>query len=396
MAPLPTARVFAPRPLDPVYPDGFSARWFYFTRALGARFAIDAVAVRDAWHRQHATATQFRPPMALQRFQALDAEPPGGVRKVLGTLDARWQVPHIPGVREALQPPPDLAVFFQHFLAPLAFRLPPRTPCVFVLEENVVALHTANRLLDPDRTGLHRVAERSLADLRARRFGRLVASCGRRGPIVAISEAERATLARWTDAAGITVIPNGVDPDEFAPRAGLADHDVGIFGNLGHARNHVPARALVEAARERGLPLRWLLVGRDPHPSLRALAGEGVTVAADVADPREFYPRARVVVVPARVTAGSKSTLLKAWAMGRPVIATPESAAGVPARHGHNLLVAEGPAAILGAAQALLADPQRAAQLGAAGRRSVVESCDLRMHAHAFAALCARTAALPP
>jgi glycosyltransferase involved in cell wall biosynthesis len=70
--------------------------------------------------------------------------------------------------------------------------------------------------------------------------------------------------------------------------------------------------------------------------------------------------------------------ILTAMAYGVPVVSTTSGAEGIDAVDGEALLLADTPAAFAAAVSDLLANPQRAAQLGAAGRGLVAGRYDFR------------------
>src|SRR2546422_840895 len=67
---------------------------------------------------------------------------------------------------------------------------------------------------------------------------------------------------------------------------------------------------------------RLLIAGRRPPPDVRALAGNGITVLADVPDIREIYERCAVLAFPGELGRGAKNTVLEAMVMGRAVVAS--------------------------------------------------------------------------
>jgi glycosyltransferase involved in cell wall biosynthesis len=69
--------------------------------------------------------------------------------------------------------------------------------------------------------------------------------------------------------------------------------------------------------------------------------------------------------------AGIKNKILQAWAMGLPVVSTPEGAHGLDARDGENILVRGTPKAFAQAVCALLTSPAERERIGAAGRATV-------------------------
>jgi glycosyltransferase involved in cell wall biosynthesis len=172
------------------------------------------------------------------------------------------------------------------------------------------------------------------------------------------------------------VIPNGVDTQYFSPTDTAAEPATLVFeGNMMFGPNVGAARRLALEI----LPLvqlaipdaRVVLVGRNPAPEIRALASDHVIVTGTVDDVRPYLARGTVFACPMRLGSGIKNKILQAWAMARPVVATPASLGGLTARDGGNLLVREDNRAFGEAVIELIRDPERAAQLGAAGRRTV-------------------------
>jgi glycosyltransferase involved in cell wall biosynthesis len=78
--------------------------------------------------------------------------------------------------------------------------------------------------------------------------------------------------------------------------------------------------------------------------------------------------RARVAVVPILAGSGTRFKILEAWAAGLPVVSTTVGAEGLPARDGHNLLLADGGAAFAEAVTRLLKCSTLRQSLGSAGR----------------------------
>jgi glycosyltransferase involved in cell wall biosynthesis len=83
--------------------------------------------------------------------------------------------------------------------------------------------------------------------------------------------------------------------------------------------------------------------------------------------------RASVFVSPLIGGAGLKNKVLQAWALGKPVVATPLSVGGLEARDGEELVIADGAEALAQACLKLLGDAPLRARLSAAGRRAAVE-----------------------
>ena len=82
-------------------------------------------------------------------------------------------------------------------------------------------------------------------------------------------------------------------------------------------------------------------------------------------DVRSWLAAADVVVAPLRIARGIQNKVLEAMAMARPVVASPAAFEGIEAEPGRDLLVADGAEAQAEAIAGLLADPARAAAMGA-------------------------------
>jgi len=168
----------------------------------------------------------------------------------------------------------------------------------------------------------------------------------------------------------ITTIPFGVDPAEYeAPMPGGAP----VFFHLG-SMDWLP--------NEEGV--RWLLREVWPrvlraHPTAKLhLAGNkmpkdlletdlpGVTVQARVKNAHTYMAGRHVMVVPLFSAGGMRVKIVEGMAMGRCVISTTMGAEGIDHTHGHDILLADTPAAFAARIGELLDEPERATRIGAA------------------------------
>jgi polysaccharide biosynthesis protein PslH len=78
-----------------------------------------------------------------------------------------------------------------------------------------------------------------------------------------------------------------------------------------------------------------------------------------------------ILVVPLRIASGVRMKILEAWARGVPVVGTPEAVAGLGARHGCELLVAQDPGEMAAALVRLHREPGLARSLVAEGRAAL-------------------------
>ena len=267
--------------------------------------------------------------------------------------------------------------------AHLAALAPAELPIVAILEEGL-----ERGILAPvERTWLHWVAARN----EGRRVRRLYERTGARvAVVVAISAEERAHLGdAGIDPDRIVVVPLGVDVSYFAPDASVSvpEFDVAVFGDFRFARNLDPARDAARWAADRVPELRWTFVGDIDDREAQTLRVTGATITGRVDDIRPWYAKAKVVLVPAVAVTGVKTTLLQAWAMGRPVVSTPESARGLPAVDGTNVLIARTTPELVERCAQLSTSPALRDDLGGAGRQTAVDHLDATKIATDFAEL---------
>lgn len=216
-----------------------------------------------------------------------------------------------------------------------------------------------------------------LQTVKLRRFeARLLAAAD---ATVAVSAADAAALQPLAPTARLTVVPNGIDTDAYAPTGAPEDDDLCVFTGKMDFRPNVDGVAwfvhdVWGRVRDARPTARLRIVGRDPSPRVVALgdAATGITVTGAVPDVRPHLAAAGVVVVPLRVGGGTRLKVLEAMAMGKAVAATSLAVEGLDLVPGREVLVADTAADLAAAVLRLAADPAERRALGAAARARVV------------------------
>jgi len=218
--------------------------------------------------------------------------------------------------------------------------------------------------------------------------------------ILCVSELERARgLAAGLDARW-EIVPNGVSVEAPAATAGeraAARHSLGIDGEAPVAAcvgrlSPVKGQDLLVSAWPRvrdAVPAAVLVLAGDgpDRAALEAEAGEGVRFLGWPDDPRAVYDAADVVVVPSR-SEGMSMTMLEAMARGRSIVSADVGGAREAIDEDAGAVVdAPDPRALAEALAARLADPGLAEREGAAARRRVETSYDVRRTAARVAEL---------
>ena len=175
-------------------------------------------------------------------------------------------------------------------------------------------------------------------------------------------------------------LEQGVDIDRFSPDAALDNPypdpapRLVFTGNMDYWPNTDAAlffaREVMPLLRDRTPSPRFVIVGANPTPEVRALADlPDVQVTGRVPDVRPYVAHAAVSVAPLRLARGIQNKVLEAMALARPVVASPQAFEGVRAEAGRDLLVGDGAANLARLVGAVLdgAHPDLAAN----GRRAV-------------------------
>jgi sugar transferase (PEP-CTERM/EpsH1 system associated) len=195
-------------------------------------------------------------------------------------------------------------------------------------------------------------------------------------------------------AGGVEPMSNGVDAQFFAPAAdrpspyAAGETPLVFTGAMDYWPNIDAvtwfAREVMPLLLRRRPGLRFHIVGRAPAPAVRALACENVVVTGTVPDVRPYLQHAAVVVAPLRLARGIQNKILEAMAMGRPVVAAQSCVGAMHVLPGQDVLPARDAEDYLHQILALLDDVPRAADIGASGRRCVVEAYSWAAHLQVF------------
>lgn len=131
----------------------------------------------------------------------------------------------------------------------------------------------------------------------------------------------------------------GISPYAFtefgAPAAPPPGAGILFVGGFGHPPNgdavHWFAAEILPLVRARIPQANFVVVGSNPPPDIRALAGPHVQVLGQIDDAalERAYAAARVAVAPLRFGAGVKGKVVEALAKGMPIVTTPIGVQGL-------------------------------------------------------------------
>ncbi len=256
--------------------------------------------------------------------------------------------------------------------------------------DDIAAGTTVLREHNVETRWLERVAEhapepwvRTFARFQADRMRRTEAElCGRMDLVLAIHEQEASLLRSWQPRARVEVVPVGIDPLRFHPRAPVDPPTILLTGAFGWGPNADGARRFLAQGwprvRARFPAARLRLVGKGLPDDLAALAREsGAEPVGYVDDITPEFASATLMVVPLWVGAGMRVKIVEAAMAGLPVVSTPLGAEGLGFVDGeHGALAEEAPALGNRVADAL-ADPQRREGMAERGRTAAMQRWSL-------------------
>lgn len=191
--------------------------------------------------------------------------------------------------------------------------------------------------------------------------------------VVAVSEHDRELMSKWIEGSHITVVPTGVDLQQFRPApsssiplvmfVGAMDWDPNVDAVEYFCREIWPG--IVAQVPE----AKFRVVGRNPGRRVLSLASSSVEVTGSVPSVVEHLAQAAVVVVPLRIGGGTRLKIYEAMAMGKAVVSTTVGAEGLSVTHGQDIVLADDAAGFAESAVMLLRNPElRRRYEGAAAR----------------------------
>jgi len=196
---------------------------------------------------------------------------------------------------------------------------------------------------------------------------------------LAVSELDAQQLRTLAPRARVSVIPNGVDSDEFYPGVEGGESNRLVFtAKLSYLPN-IDAmlffcHEVLPLIRKTAPDIRLLIVGEQPPPEVSALKTlSGVEVIGSVPDTRPYLASAAVVVVPVRLGSGTRIKVLEAMAMAKAVVSTSVGAEGLDVRPGEDIEIEDSPAGFAEKVIGLLNNAERRSCMGKRARQAIMQ-----------------------
>lgn len=220
-----------------------------------------------------------------------------------------------------------------------------------------------------------RAAEQNVAGLAAElqaaaaRTRRAELACWQRADhLGALTEEDAAVMRAALPRTPVTLLPDGCDhlpaatPDRHAAPGVPGRAAAAFVANFGYEPNVDAAvflcREILPRVRRRLPELEIWLVGNDPPPAVRALAGEHVRVTGWVPDVSPYLDAATVLLCPLRIGGGIKVKTIEALRRGKALVSTSVGLQGLPAEARAGALLADTAEAFAAAMVRLVERPE--------------------------------------
>lgn len=200
--------------------------------------------------------------------------------------------------------------------------------------------------------------------------------CRQADQVVTVSRRDANALRALVPALDVTVVPNGVDLQTYAPGIvepwpGLPSPVLVFTGKMDYRPNVDAvlwfAHEILPVVRAQVPSAHLVVVGQQPHPRLDVLRNRSdITLTGRVPDVRPYLAAAAVCVLPFRMGSGTRLKALEAMAMGKAIVSTRLGIEGFEVVHNQEMLLADEARTFAAAVVRLLADAALRARLGAA------------------------------
>lgn len=212
--------------------------------------------------------------------------------------------------------------------------------------------------------------------------------------LFAVSQEDQEVMRRLLPGKSVSIIPNGVDCSYYKEKKikrVLPQRILYGVSNFEWLQNQEAVKILLDDIWPK-LKKKYLaeakvwIVGRKMPEWIkkRSVEDKDVIVTENIADARDAYTSASVMVTPIKGGGGTRIKILEAMAAGLPVISTSIGVAGLNVTDGKNVFIADTTEDFVEKASLLLRDRKRAEDIGKSGQEHVKKYFDwksiVKMH----------------
>lgn len=194
--------------------------------------------------------------------------------------------------------------------------------------------------------------------------------------IIPISEPDYRWFKAVSPSASVMLCETGMSVPESLPGNDGGDLKVGFLGALNWQPNIEGLKWFMEEVwpfvSEARPDVALHIAGRGGQPPvLKHLKGKNVFFDGEVADAAGFISMMTVMIAPLFTGSGLRIKIIEAMSLGKPVVATPVAAEGVPAENRREIFICDDAGKFSGSLIALLDDPAMRESTGKAAKELV-------------------------
>jgi polysaccharide biosynthesis protein PslH len=187
--------------------------------------------------------------------------------------------------------------------------------------------------------------------------------------VIAVSDHDKKLMSAWTEPQRISVVPTGVDTEQFCPDNSVRQKPLVIFVGAMDWEPNVDAVkyfcAEIWPSVVAEVPqARFRIVGRNPDRRVKALKSSSIEVTGRVPSVVDHLREAAVVVVPLRVGGGTRIKIYEAMATAKAVVSTTVGAEGLDVHQGQDIVLSDKPKEFAESVVRLMKDEQARVRLG--------------------------------
>jgi len=247
-------------------------------------------------------------------------------------------------------------------------------------------------LVDPDPDGPETVPSSFLAPAERRAWASLGRTVSEQvDSLVVFTERDRRAVTTLSPGTRVVCIPLAYDLCDRPFDPAGHGHHVLYVGSFVHPPNVDAAfrlaRDIFPAVKARLPDATLELVGSNATAEVHALAGDGISVRADVPDVRPHLDAAAVLAVPVRSGGGMRVKVLEGLAAGKAIVATSLALEGLDVQNGEGVRIADTDDQFVEALVELLTFVEVRTALARAGRQWAERHLDMDAQVRAYEAL---------